>query len=217
MEINKFWSRLFGICGIVGGLTLFSGDMLFYYDPINANLYENMGNASDSRIIISAITALIASWLYVLGSIHVYQAFKQTKPIIKNLVLFCFAAISIAYGVVHGAFVAIATSSKLAVENDLNLNQATLLAVEANNILRSIVYPIFGLLSFLFITQVWKRKTLYPRWILLFFPLIPFLLENVICKNLSGSISIIICGGYLNHILIIFFTASSIALWNKKN
>ena len=217
MEINKFWLRLFGICGIMGGLTLFSGDMLFYYDPINANLYENMGNASDSRIIISTITALIASWLYVLGSIHVYQAFKQTKPIIKNLVLFCFAAISIAYGVVHGAFVAIATSSKLAVENDLNLNQATLLAVEANSILRSIVYPIFGLLSFLFITQVWKRKTLYPRWILLFFPLIPFLLEDIICKNLSGSISIIICGGYLNHILIIFFTASSIALWNKNN
>jgi len=217
MEINKFWSRLFGICGIMGGLTLFSGDMLFYYDPINANLYENMGNASDSRIIISTITALIASWLYVLGSIHVYQAFKQTKPIIKNLVLFCFAAISIAYGVVHGAFVAIATSSKLAVENDLNLNQATLLAVEANNILRSIVYPIFGLLSILFITQVWKRKTLYSRWILLFFPLIPFLLEDVVCKNLSGSISIIICGGYLNHILIIFFTASSIALWNKNN
>ena len=217
MEINKFWSRLFGICGIMGGLTLFSGDMLFYYDPLNTNLYENMGNASDSRIIISTITALIASWLYVLGSIHVYQAFKQTKPIIKNLVLFCFAAISIAYGVVHGAFVAIATSSKLAVENDLNLNQATLLAVEANSILRSIVYPIFGLLSFLFITQVWKRKTLYPRWILLFFPLIPFLLEDIICKNLSGSISIIICGGYLNHILIIFFTASSIALWNKNN
>ena len=217
MEINKFWSRLFGICGIMGGLTLFSGDMLFYYDPINANLYENMGNASDSRIIISTITALIASWLYVLGSIHVYQAFKQTKPIIKNLVLFCFAAISIAYGVVHGAFVAIATSSKLAIENDLNLNQATLLAVEANNILRSIVYPIFGLLSILFITQVWKRKTLYSRWILLFFPLIPFLLEDVVCKNLSGSISIIICGGYLNHILIIFFTASSIALWNKNN
>ena len=217
MEINKFWSRLFGIFGIMGGLTLFYGDMLFYYDPLNTNLYENMGNASDSRIIISTITALIASWLYVLGSIHVYQAFKQTKPIIKNLVLFCFVAISIAYGVVHGAFVAIATSSKLAVENDLNLNQATLLAVEANNILRSIVYPIFGLLSFLFITQVWKRKTLYPRWILLFFPLIPFLLEDVICKNLSGSISIIICGGYLNHILIIFFTASSIALWNKNN
>ena len=217
MEVNKFWSRLFGICGIIGGLTLFSGDMLFYYDPVNSNLYENMGNASDSRIISSTITALIAAWLYVLGCIHVYQAFKSTKPIVKNLVLICFVSISIAYGVVHAAFVAIATSSKLAIENNLNLNQSVSLAIEANNILRLIVYPIFGLLSFLFITQVWKRKTLYPRWILLFFPLIPFLLEDIICKNLSGSISIIICGGYLNHILIIFFTASSIALWNKNN
>ena len=34
--------------------------------------------------------------------------------------------------------------------------------------------------------------------------------------DLSGNIWIIVCGGYLNHILIIFFTASTIALWNKK-
>ena len=40
---------------------------------------------------------------------------------------------------------------------------------------------------------------------------------DFIYKNLSGSISIIVCGGYLNLILIIFFTASSIALWNKNN
>ncbi|MDB9827429.1 hypothetical protein OAC18_00260 [Flavobacteriaceae bacterium] len=33
---------------------------------------------------------------------------------------------------------------------------------------------------------------------------------------LSGNIWIVVCGGYLNHILIIFFTASTIALWNKK-
>jgi hypothetical protein len=119
--------------------------------------------------------------------------------------------------VVHGAFVAIATSSKLAIENNLDLNDSVALANEANNTLRLIVYPIFGLLSILFITQVWKRKTLYPRWIILFFPLIPFLIQDFICNNLSGNIWIIVCGGYLNHILIIFFTASTIALWNKKN
>ena len=216
MNISNFWTKIFGIFGILGGITLFSGDMLFYYDPTNTNLFENMGNASDSRIIYSTITALLASWFYILGVIHVYQAFKPTKPLIKNTVLICFAAITISYGVVHGAFVAIATSSKLAIENNLNLNEAVLLASEANNILRLIVYPIFGLLSILFIIQVWKKNTLYPRWIILFFPLIPFLIQDFICKNLSGNIWIIVCGGYLNHILIIFFTASTIALWNKK-
>ena len=217
MIINNFWTRVLGIFGILGGITLLTGDMLFYYDPTNTNLFENMGNASDSRIIYSTVTALLASWFYILGVIHVYQAFKPTKPLIKNTVLICFAAITISYGVVHGAFVAIATSSKLAIENNLNLNEAVLLASEANNILRLIVYPIFGLLSILFIIQVWKKNTLYPRWIILFFPLIPFLIQDFICKNLSGNIWIIVCGGYLNHILIIFFTASTIALWNKKN
>ena len=216
MSLNNFWTKIFGVFGILGGITLFAGDMLFYYDPINTNLFKNMGNASDSRIIYSAVTALLASWFYILGVIHVHQAFKPTKPLIKNAVLICFAAITISYGVVHGAFVAIATSSKLAIENNLNLNQAISLASEANNILRLIVYPIFGLLSILFITQVWKRKTLYPKWIILFFPLIPFLIQDFICNNLSGNIWIIVCGGYLNHILIIFFTASTIALWNKK-
>ena len=217
MIINNFWTRVLGIFGILGGITLLIGDMLFYYDPTNTNLFENMGNASDSRIIYSTVTALLASWFYILGVIHVYQAFKPTKPLIKNTVLICFAAITISYGVVHGAFVAIATSSKLAIENNLNLNEAVLLASEANNILRLIVYPIFGLLSILFISQVWKKNTLYPRWIILFFPLIPFLIQDFICNNLSGNIWIIVCGGYLNHILIIFFTASTIALWNKKN
>jgi hypothetical protein len=217
MELNKFWIRLFGVIGILGGITLLTGDMLFYYDPLNSNLFENMGNASDSRIIYSAVTALLAAWFYMLGVVHVYQAFIQTKPIIKNTILICFAAITISYGVVHGAFVAIATSSKLAIENNLDLNDSVALANEANNTLRLIVYPIFGLLSILFITQVWKRKTLYPRWIILFFPLIPFLIQDLICNNLTGNIWIIVCGGYLNHILIIFFTASTIALWNKKN
>ena len=216
MIINNFWTRVLGIFGILGGITLLTGDMLFYYDPTNTNLFENMGNASDSRIIYSAVTALLASWFYILGVIHVYQAFKPTKPLIKNTVLICFAAITISYGVVHGAFVAIATSSKLAIENNLDLNDSVALANEANNTLRLIVYPIFGLLSILFITQVWKKNTLYPRWIILFFPLIPFLIQDFICKNLSGNIWIIVCGGYLNHILIIFFTASTIALWNKK-
>ncbi len=216
MKLSLFWIRIFGIFGIFGGLTLFAGDMLFYYDPINTNLMENMGNASDFRIITSGLTALIATWFYMLGLIQVYYALKPTKPILKNIILISFGAILTAYGVIHGAYVAIATSAKLAAQNNLDINESVYLAVKANNILRLFIYPIFGLLSFLFITQVWKRKTLYPRWIILFFPLIPFLIQSLICKNLSGDIRIIIYGGYLNLILVVFFSASTIAMWNIK-
>lgn len=216
MEINQFWIRTLGLFGILGGLTLFAGDMLFYFNPSNINLNENMGNISNFRIIASSVTALLSAWFYVLGVGQVYHAFKPSKPIYRNTIVLCFGAIAIAYGVIHGAYVAIATSAKLAIQNNLDIVESVSLAREANTILRLLVYPIFAVLSILFIVQVWKKRTLYPRWIILFFPLIPFLIQGLVCRNLSGKIWIIICGGYLNLILVVFFTASTIALWKIK-
>lgn len=208
--------RVLGVFGILGGLILFAGDMLLYYDPVNMSLKRNMGNASDFRIIASGVCALFAAWFYMLGLGQVYYAFKTTKPIFKNGILISFGGILISYGIVHGAFLAIATTAKLATEHSLDINEAVLLSEKTNEILRLFVYPLFGILSILFISQVWKRKTLYPRWIILFFPLIPFLIEDLVTQYLQNNIWIIIKGGYLNIILVIFFTASTIALWNIK-
>ena len=216
MKMSQFWIRILGVFGILGGLILFAGDMLLYYDPVNMSLKQNMGNASDFRIIASGVCALFAAWFYMLGLVQVYYAFKTTKPIFRNGTLISFGSILISYGIVHGAFIAIATTAKLATEHSLDINEAVLLSEKTNEILRLFVYPLFGILSILFISQVWKRKTLYPRWIILFFPLIPFLIEDLITKYLQNNIWIIVKGGYLNIILVIFFTASTIALWNIK-
>ena len=216
MKMSQYWIRVLGVFGILGGLILFTGDMLLYYDPVNMNLKRNMGNASDFRIIASGVCALFAAWFYMLGLGQVYYAFKTTKPIFRNGMLISFGGILISYGIVHGAFLAIATTAKLATEHSLDINEAVLLSEKANEILRLFVYPLFGILSILFISQVWKRKTLYPRWIILFFPLTPFLIEDLITQYLQNNIWIIIKGGYLNIILVIFFTASTIALWNIK-
>ncbi len=208
--------RLLGIAGILGGLILFAGDMLFYYSPDSTNLKLNMGHASDFRIMASATTALIASWLYLAGLVPVYYAFKPVKAWKRNVVVLSFAAILSAYGVVHGAYVAIAVSAKLAVQHHLDLKAATELATAANNLLRLFVYPAFAIFSYFFITEVWKKKTHYPRWILFFFPLVPFLLRSIITGMFSGGMWIIVSGGFLNLILVLFFTASTIALWNIK-
>ena len=216
MKLNNFWIRVLGIFGIIGGLILFAGDMLFYYDGSNVNLNENMGNASDFRIIASGLTALIATWFYLFGLAQVYVALKLTKPILRTIILICFGAIFTAYGVIHGAYVAIATSAKLATRYNFDLNDAVYLAAETNNIMRLIIYPIFAVLSVLFIAQVWKKNTLYPRWIIFFFPLLPFVVRDLVCASLSGATKTVVCGGYLNLILVVFFTASTIALWNIK-
>jgi hypothetical protein len=152
----------------------------------------------------------------MLGLVQVYIAFKPSKPIIRTIVLLCFASILISYGVIHGAYVAIAATAKVSVQNELDIHASTALASKANNVLRLLIYPIFAVLSIVFIHQVWQKKTLYPRWMVFFFPLIPFLFQGLLGSLLSGSIKIIIIGGYLNLMLVVFFLASTIALWFYK-
>lgn len=214
--MNQFWQRISGLFGILGGIVLFTGDMLFYYHTENTNLLNNMAYASDYRIKGSAVTALVAAWFYMIGLGQVYYAFRPSKPILRNIVLFSFGSILIAYGVVHGAYTAIATTAKISIENNLDVVENTELARQTNDLLRLFVYPFFAICSFIFITQVWKKRTLYPRWIILFFPLISFLIQGIIGNVLTGKAWVIVMGGYLNLILVVFFTASTIALWNVK-
>ena len=216
MEIKQSWFRIFGLFGILGGLMFFAGDLLFYFSPSSIDLKLNMANSSDNRIVLSGIVGLFATWFYVLGLVQVYFAFSPSKPIYRNVMIGSFAAILISYGVIHGAYVAIATSAKLALENNLDIEQAASLALETNNMMRLFIYPIFALMSYLFISEVWKKRTLYPRWIIVFFPLVTFLFKGAFANIPNNSLWIIINGGFLNLILVIFFAASTIALWNRK-
>jgi len=216
MKTNQFWIRTFGLFGILGGLTLFAGDLLFYFNTESINFNENMSISSDFRIIASGVTALLATWFYLLGLGQVYFAFKPSSATMRNTVLFSFAGLLILYGIVHSEYVGIATSAKLAAQNNLDITESVALAIKTNKVLRLFGYPLFLILSIAFISQVWKRNTLYPKWIIFFFPLFPFILQFVFKQVLSGTVWLVVIGGYLNLIMTLFFLASSIALWNKK-
>ena len=202
-----------GFSGILGSLVLFAGDMLFYYNGEQSDFIANMAYSSSERIILSGTSALIAAWLYTFASGQVYYGFQPTKKWIRMTVFISFAAIMISYGVIHGAYVAIATSAKNAIEVGISPNSFTELAIATNNMLRYVTYLPFAIFTILFIPTVWMKKTYYPRWVLLFSPIILFLLNGVVTENIAGRMKIIIGGGYLNLILLIFFTTSTIALW----
>lgn len=215
MENSKLIVRVSGIAGILGGLLLFAGDMLFYYNGSSVDLKLNMANSSDFRIEINGIIALFSAWLYLLGVVSVYHAFAPASKLLRNIVAMSFIGILVSYGIIHGAYIAIATTAKLALHNNLDIATSTALAASANNLTRLMIYPIFAVFSFVFISQVWKKKTLYPRWILFFFPLTTFVFQGVLKQVLSGSAWVIINGGFLNLILVVFFSASTVALWNN--
>lgn len=204
--------NLSGIAGILGGLVLFAGDMMLYYSNGQQSMTETMGMVPGSRIVGSAGTALLGAWLYLAGTVSVFHAFEPCKPVIRFLITSCFAAIAVGYGVVHAVFTAIADSAQLAIAHQLKMEAAVALAREADGLLRLMIYPFFAVLTVLFVHQVWTRKSHYPRWILLGFPLIWFFLQGMITSRLSGTSYVIIAGGYLNLQMVLFFLCSTIAL-----
>ena len=76
----------------------------------------------------------------------------------------------LAYGGVHGAFIAVAVAAQIAVDLDLPAQALSDLAVTSNGAIRQLVYPVFGLFSVLFVVAVWTRQTAYPRWLALCSP-----------------------------------------------
>jgi hypothetical protein len=207
--------RTFGFCGVLGGLSLFAGDMLLYFNGENTDLLFNMSLVSDKRILLSGVLALVSTWFYLLGLIHVNYAFKPATARARHIAIAMFAGILVAYGIVHGAFIAIATTAKLSTQYSIDLKSAIELAANTNDAIRLFVYPLFAMLSVVFIWQVWKKRTLYPRWMIFFFPLFAFMLQGTIGALVSGALWTVLMGGFLNLILVLFFSASTIALWNK--
>ena len=205
-----------GISGIMGSLVLFAGDMLFYYNGEETNFVANMASSSPERIIASGICALVAAWLYTLGSGQVYYAFQPAKKWIRLTVFFAFSATMIAYGVVHGAYVAIATSAKNAAEVGMSPGALTGLAIATNGALRYVTYLPFAVFTVLFIPTVWAKNTHYPRWVVLFSPIIPFMLGDLVIGNLEGKLKTIVGGGYLNLILMVFYSSTTVALWLRR-
>jgi hypothetical protein len=216
MENSKILLRLLGISGVLGGMLLFVGDMLFYYNGSSADLKLNMANSSDIRIEISGILALFSTWFYLLGALSVYYAFVPVVKWVRKVMMASFVGILVSYGIIHGAYVAIATTAKVALQNNLDIEMATTLASGTNALMRLFIYPIFVVFSIVFIWQVFNKKTLYPRWMLIFFPLTLFIFKGLLKNNLSGGIGVVINGGFFNLILVIFFLTSTIALWNNK-
>ncbi len=215
--ISKQLAIWMGISGILGSLLLFAGDMLFYYHPTSSNLLLNMANASEQRIFYSGIFALLSAWLYSFAAGQIYYAFQPASRVLRLIAFVSFLSIMITYGVVHGAYVAIATSAKNAVSSGMPIDSFSQLAIDTNNALRVIAYIPFALFTLVFIPTVWLQKTFYPRWIILFSPVVLFALKGPIASSLSGIANTIIVGGYLNLILFLFFSISTITLWRNSN
>ena len=202
-----------GISGIMGGLLLFMGDMLLFYAPVATDKFEVMGHLPAWRIVLSGQSALLAVSFYVLACGQIQHAFEPTKKWLRWTVCGSFVFIMLAYGVVHGAFIAVAVAAQIAVDLDLPAQALSALAVTSNDAIRQLVYPVFGLFSVLFVVAVWTRQTAYPRWLALCSPATFFVVREPLVSRLPENLQSVVDGGYLNLIIVVFFSLATSALW----
>jgi hypothetical protein len=74
-----------------------------------------------------------------------------------------FAMVMVAMGIIHGAYVALATSAQNAVQFGLAPGALKQLALTTNNSMRAIGFLPFGIFAACFVAGVWEKRTRYPR------------------------------------------------------
>lgn len=221
--------RLMGIAGVLGGVLLFIGDQLFYWGPIT-NLsalttvatgqvpVETMALGQDWRLVLTAIFALIAAWLYTLSTPLLFFALRPAGKTIATISWILFAMLTIAIGVEHTVYFAIGVSAK----NAYLLGGGYQAAVESTRIAREVfnfnaylTYIPGIILTVIIGYAVFTKSTRFPKWLLLFLPTILIQTQYFVLPLLPDNIAkVILMGGYVNLSMLVFFVLFTISMWN---
>jgi hypothetical protein len=211
--------KITGLIGIVAALLVGTGEFLLHFSPLgdyaDDGQYVYLLQVSESRVTLGHFFAVIGAPLYLVGFWHIYLGLKPYGKIIP-LVNF----IVTAYGFIFGT---IWIGSRASI---VLLAQANFAAVGANKeVLRELmdfymlhsetlleVTRITTLVSSLaFIVLVSTGKTLYPRWMAIFNPIV-LLVSSFILFAIAPSIGKYTLPIALNVGYFIFFTLSTLQL-----
>lgn len=195
------------IVGLIGGLLMFCGDMLLYYDPKDYvsdgtfhSVIEIMKNVSDKRLYAGGVIGPIAALLYCIGYYHIILIFHDKFSI---LALVCFLALCMGIiigGAYHSHCAYLGLIGKL--EDEQAMNTVIQYFTFINKL--SFLFQIIGLL--ILVICIALGWTELPRFLAILTPGILYLLLPLM-KKLPKGIHIIVCGGWANLIFVIYYAA----------
>lgn len=217
MSISTLWAlRWLGIFGILGAILFIAGDLLYNHVPgSKKNPAEKMSTLPESRLLNAGTLGLLGCWLYTLASAHLYIAFQSVGSTFGVVVFLAFAAVMICYGISHTAYFAIASGAQTAVRLGSNAEIGGKLGNSFFQRLVYITYIPVAIASLMMIYGILSGRSLYPRWMVLFLPVVIYLLKTPVVRLLKGRLREIINDSYDNISLFVFFTISTIVLWNS--
>ena len=204
--------------GLAGALLMFAGDMLLYYTPedfacgpkssaeerINA-IIDVMKELPAGRVMTGGMIGPIAAFLYCIGFYHiVLMTNEQTYTLaMAAFLLSCFGII------IGGAYHS--HCAYLGLLGDDGGRNALNAAMKYFQKMPLILYTGEGIGFLLLIFLIVTGKTVLPRWIFLLSPGMLFLLKPAVSRLPKGA-RVIISGGWMNLISVIYYSAVLIAI-----
>jgi hypothetical protein len=208
--------RLCGIAGILGALITGIGDLLYHHIPNSKQtLAERMSSLPQTRLVTAGMLGLIGSWLYLLSAFHIYYAFLPFGIGFAFAVSFSFALVAVAYGVGHASYYAIGSSAKVARENNLDIDSAGKTGEALFSRIVLITYFPVAIAMLLMLYGIISGRSAYPLWMVIFLPIVPYLLRAPVLKILRGKTHELVRDSYDNFVLLAFFLVSTLVLWVK--
>ncbi|MFH1524397.1 MAG: DUF6796 family protein [Chloroflexota bacterium] len=216
MTIFTTWAlRLFGLSGVIGSILFIFGDLLYNHVPGSKNTpAEKMSRLPASRLLNAGTFGLIGCWFYTLASLHLYIAFRPAGNIFAFIFLIAFAATMICYGISHAAYFAIATGAKVAAKLGSDAESGGNLGNAFFKRMVNITYIPVAIFSLMMIYGIVTGRSMYPRWMVVFLPIVIYLLKTPVVRILKGRLQEIINDSYDNIVLFVFYVLSTIVLWN---
>jgi hypothetical protein len=216
MFIFTTWAlRCFGLSGILGSILFICGDLLYNHIPGSKDSAPvKMSRLPVARLLNAGTLGLIGCWLYVLAAMHLYLAFRPVGEIFAFVFLLAFGSVMICYGISHSAYFAIAAGAQAAVRSGSDAESGGKLGNAFYQRLVYITYIPVAISSVMMIYGILAGQSMYPRWMIVFLPIVIYLLKTPVVRLLKGHLREIVNDSYDNIVVFVFYLISTIVLWN---
>jgi hypothetical protein len=216
MFLLTTWAlRSFGITGIFGSILFILGDLLYDHIPGSKDSPAlKMSKMPGVRLISAGTLGLVGCWFYTFASLHVYLAFRPAGDIFAFIFLLAFAATSICYGIGHTAYFAIAAGARAAAQLGSDAESGGKLGNAFFQRVMYITYIPVAISSMMMLFGIVTGRSMYPRWMAVFLPIVIYLLKIPVTRVLKGNLREIVNDSYDNIVLFFFYILSTVVLWN---
>jgi hypothetical protein len=210
------WSlRLFGLSGILGSILFIFGDLFYNHVPGSKdNPTLKMSKLPESRLLNAGTLGLVGCWFYTLAALHLYIAFRPAGEVFASIFFLAIAAVMVCYGISHTGYFAIAAGAQVAARLGSDVEAGGKLGNAFFQRLTFITYIPVAVSSVMMLYAIITGHSMYPRWMVIFLPVVLYLLKTPITRILKGRLKEVVNDSYDNLILFVFYFLSTLLLWN---